>query len=111
MCFLVVLLLTISLQLVVSHSMCLPSFLVFTPLLHRNHVKKISRNSKDLTRVGLAVLKKIVSKKSYYKQGKLVSYFLSNAASAEPRVYLGILFTRVTANLDYLLMLAYSKDL
>ena len=80
--------------------MCLPSFLVFNPLLHRNHVKKISGNSKDLTRVGLAVMKKIVSKKSYYKQGKLVSYFLSNAASAEPRVYLGILFTLVTVNLD-----------
>ena len=56
------LLLTISLQLVASYSMCLlPSLLVFTSFLRntfavfRNYVKEMSENFKDPVIVGLAV--------------------------------------------------------
>ena len=57
---------------------------------YRNHVKEISGNFKDPTKVGLAVLKKDryflkIPKWQYkhirdYKRGKLVFYFLNNAA-------------------------------
>ena len=97
-----VLLLTISFQLVASYSICLPSLLVFTSLwslhfytvyrFYRNHVKGILGNFKDLVRVGLVVLKKIIiclkipkwQRKLVwdYKWGKLVSYFLNNAAKS-----------------------------
>ena len=52
--------------------------------LNRNHVKEISGNLKDLAGVDLEVLKKIPKwqhKLAWdYKRGKLVSYFLNNAA-------------------------------
>ena len=57
---------------------------------YRNHLKEISRSFKDPARVDLTVLKNIVNflkilkwqheLARYYKRGKLVSYFLHNAA-------------------------------
>ena len=65
MCSLV-LLLTISFQMLASYNRCLPSLLAFNYYyaLHlqsyRNHAKKMVGNFKNSARVGLAVLKKIV---------------------------------------------------
>ena len=95
MCCLV-LLITISLQLLASYNRCLPSLLAFTSsyALHlqsyRNHVKKASGNfknsaRKDLKSLGgsekdfLKILKWQHKLVRDYKQGKLVSYFLNNA--------------------------------
>ena len=69
MCSLV-LLLTISFQLLASYNSCLPSLLAFTYFMpyvcspftfcvYRNHVEKFSGDFKNLARVGLAILRKI----------------------------------------------------
>ena len=85
------LILTLSIQLVASNSKCLASFLVFASLLqlqpYRNHAKEIQESSEnrfDGSQKDLYLLKiakgqhKLVWK---YKRGNLVFYFLNNAAN------------------------------